>query len=244
MDLFSGKGLIWYRSVRSSIQDWDSLVLLLKQEFLPSDYDDQLWEEIKSRKQGKNETVSIFIAIMETLFKRLSRPPCEITKIKHIRQNLLPQYFSQLALLDIPSVSELSKLCKKLEDAYVSQSKYRQPQKPYVEMLEPELAYVANSHTVSNFSEPSTSKIKESVDNAKPLKTRRSDDVQYKNNSRRIYRNFSRSGDSVSAPVLCWNCGQANHTYSACTVKRKKFCYKCGHPNVTVSTCSKCSGNA
>jgi hypothetical protein len=47
IDLFSGKALIWYRSVRSRLSDWDEVVQLLKQEFLPPDFDELLWDEIK-----------------------------------------------------------------------------------------------------------------------------------------------------------------------------------------------------
>lgn len=245
VDLFAGKGLIWYRSVKSTVQDWDSLVVLLKQEFLPSDYDDQLWEEIKARKQGKTETVSIFIAVMETLFKRLTRPPCEVTKVKHIRQNLLPHYFSQLALLDTPSLSELSKLCKRLEDAYITQNKYRQPQKPYLQMLEPELAYVADTSTVPDVTLPNTPKMGGAND-CRALKPNCGDvNKRNQNNFHRKHNPTAGiSGSASYSSVLCWNCGGTNHTYAGCRLKRKKFCYRCGLPEVTVASCPKCAGNA
>lgn len=220
--------------------------MLLKQEFLPSDYDDQLWEEIKARKQGKSESVSIFIAIMETLFNRLSRPPCEITRIKHIRQNLLPQYFSQLALSDIENLSGLSKLCKKLEDAHLTQSKFRQPHKPYIEMLEPELAYVTDDVT-SEVTEITVSKSAATDSNAVTLHKKGS--VYRERDYRQAYplnrgrSSFSRNIEPGPSTVKCWNCGQPNHTYAGCKLKRKKFCYRCGYANVTVFSCPKCSGN-
>lgn len=257
VDLFTGKALLWYRSVKNVVRDWDSLVLLLRQEFLPSDYDDQLWDEIKARKQGKFESVSIFIAIMETLFNRLSRPPAEVTRIKHIRQNLLPQYFSQLALLDVETLPELSKLCKKLEDAHLTQSQFRKPQKPYVEMLEPELAYVANSSasevTEITASKPTTARGESSVfhnNSGGPSVVHSKNNVHHRardsNRVSPVSKGYSSSLQKVNRSPLavrCWNCEQPNHTYASCKLKRRKFCYRCGYINVTVSSCPKCSEN-
>jgi hypothetical protein len=56
------------------LSDWDEVVQLLKQEFLPPDFDELLWDEIKGRLQGKSESITIYVAVMETLFARLSRP--------------------------------------------------------------------------------------------------------------------------------------------------------------------------
>lgn len=129
IDLFSGKTLMWYRLIRNSVSDWDSLVALLKTDFLSENYDDELWDEIRNRQQGKNESVTIFIAQMETLFNRLSKPPVEAIKIKYIRNNLLPYYVRQLALNDISTIADLHKLGKRLETASQTSSRQRVPYK-------------------------------------------------------------------------------------------------------------------
>lgn len=232
VDLFSGKALIWYRSVKNSVRDWDSLVALLKQQFLPSDYDDQLWDEIKARTQGRNESVTIFIAVMEALFGRLARPPCEFTRVKFIKQNLLPQYISHLALSDIDTVAELSKFCRKLEEAASMKNRQRLPQtRLLTNTLEPELAYLDSE------SLPSTSS-----GNFNKKYPRRS----YFHNSRKERytsgHQISEVSSNNSKSVVCWNCRQPNHTYTNCRQKRSVFCYKCGKPNVTAATCSH-SGN-
>lgn len=221
IDLFSGKALIWYRSIKNSVTDWDSLVSLLKLNFLPSDYDDKLWEEIKQRSQGREEPVAIFIAVMETLFSRLARPPAEATRVKHIKQNLLPQYITQLALSEINTVSELCTLCKKLEEAQKAKNKYRPS--PSVNVLEPELAYLQNPST--SFSRgPNEDQISKRKFFARPKKYENTD------------------GKRNIVKIICWNCNQPNHTYSHCTEKRKMFCFRCGKPDTTVSKCNH-SGN-
>lgn len=96
VDLFSSKALVWFRSIKNLVNDWNSLVTLLKREFLPSDYDDQLWDEILLQTQRRNESVTIYIAVMEALFNRLSELPSEAKRVKYIKKNVLPQYVTQL----------------------------------------------------------------------------------------------------------------------------------------------------
>lgn len=195
------------------------MVNLLKISFLPSDYDDKLWEEIKQRRQGREEPVAIFIAVMETLFSRLTKPPAEVTRVKHITRNLLPHYVKHLALSEIKTVAELGTLCKKLEEACTFTNKFQPCSKPLLNVIEPELAYIQNPSTSTSHSV--------------------SDNVQLKSRKHNLQRKFvTREKQNVT----CWNCNQPNHTYSHCTQKRTIFCYRCGKPNTTVAKCNH-SGN-
>jgi hypothetical protein len=45
-DLFTEPALTWYRSVRDQVGSWNLLVTLLKTNFLPSDYDETIWETL------------------------------------------------------------------------------------------------------------------------------------------------------------------------------------------------------
>lgn len=123
IDLFSGDAITWFRSVKGHIGSWAELVQLLKREFLPPDFDDMVWEEIRNKKQLKGEKVSIFIAIMENLFSRLSALPDESTRLRYIRRNLLQVYIARLSLVEVQSIHELGSLCRKVEATLVSNSK-------------------------------------------------------------------------------------------------------------------------
>lgn len=123
IELFSGDGLVWYRHIRNNVFDWDALVEKLRLTFLPTNHDEKVWDEIKSRKQNKGESTSIFISFMESLFKKLSRKPCDVTKLRLIRQNILPHYITQLALVDVTDLSHLEALCKKLDEAHEAKIK-------------------------------------------------------------------------------------------------------------------------
>ncbi|KAH0816086.1 hypothetical protein GEV33_006706 [Tenebrio molitor] len=70
-DLFEEPALTWYRFVRDGIGDWQSLVKLLKKNFLPPDYDERLLDEIKSRYQSRDESPAIYVALMNNILIEL-----------------------------------------------------------------------------------------------------------------------------------------------------------------------------
>lgn len=139
-DLFEGKALIWYRAKRQNICDWRSLVIELKDEFQPFDYNDRLWNEIKARTQGPKETIGIYLAHMTNLFSRLSFTVPEITKLKILRKNILPMYQTQLMLTEIGSEKELLNLCRLIERNKSNLDSFVSPQKNST-LLEPDLSY-------------------------------------------------------------------------------------------------------
>lgn len=224
IDLFSGSALLWFRSVRSYIKNWDSLVIALKTHFLPSDYEDRIWDEIRSRTQGHKEPVHIYVAVMETLFSRIDRPVAEVTKLKYIRRNLLPHYTSHLALIDINSIVELLNFCHKIDEAQNIKVNYRTP--PNTSSVEPELAYVDREQPCSSRSHQVSKRIA-TVSTKPPVNST---------------PNKSRSITHSDRTVTCWNCNQPNHVFSNCTKRRNKFCYACGKPDVVKTNCS-CSKN-
>lgn len=122
IDLFSEKALSWYRSVRSEVVSWDSLVGLLKRDFIHPDHDDMLLDKIKARKQERGEDVCIYISVMKNLFARMCESPSEEFKLKIIKRNLLNHFISRLSLNDVGSIAELSTMCKKIENSFPHRS--------------------------------------------------------------------------------------------------------------------------
>ena len=140
-DLFTGQAHVWFSSVKSTLRSWDDLVAALRRDFLPTDYDDELWEEIRRRTQGPFERVIVYITSMQGLFKRLVESPSGDEQLKVIKKNLLPWYHPHLALQDINDVSELADICRTLESANSAKKKYQPPPRRDVALLEPDLAY-------------------------------------------------------------------------------------------------------
>lgn len=144
VELFAGPALVWFRQIRSRIHSWDDLVTALRRDFLPADFNDELWSEIRGRTQGQDERVTIYIATMENLFGRLTVKASDEEKLRVIRKNLLPCYQVHLALQDITSIERLADVCRILENANLVQKKFRSPASRNISALEPDLAYSAS----------------------------------------------------------------------------------------------------
>lgn len=150
-DLFRDHAWTWFINNRNSLANWDELVQKLKDDFLPYHYETDLKLEIQHRTQGANERVTIYISAMVALFNRLKIKPSDNEIITTIRRNLLPHFSSQLALVPITSISELTEACKKIEEAREWSNRYRPPPFKRSGLLEPDLSCAGNFPSTSNY---------------------------------------------------------------------------------------------
>lgn len=215
IDLFEGQALIWFRSIRNRVRSWEEIVRLLKKHYLPSDYDEALWAEIRTRVQGTTERPHIYIASMINLFNRLTNVPAEEVQLKYIRCNLQPFYSNKLALIQVISIDALIDFCKELEDLRDRNKLFRSNVTTNNSPLEPDLAY------------------QEPVVNKRQVNT-----ISTNNTKSNAYK--SRRFLKVNANLTCWNCQDKGHTYHRCMKERTIFCYVCGSRNVFYSNCPRC----
>lgn len=195
IELVEGKAFTWYRCVKSSVLNWSDLVDRLKKDFLSPTYEDDIWEQIKLRKQRSGESAVIFFAEIETLFSRISRPVCEATKVKYLRRNLIPEYVSQLALFNFDTVQELLALVKRLEEADYVKSKSIAPRRS-----SPQVNELSNKNN-STFSSGSL--------------------LDDNRNSASVCWNCQKSGHlyracTVKRNKFCFRCGARNVTVKTC----------------------------
>lgn len=146
VELFDDKALIWFRANRKRIGGWDKLIEELRAEFLPADYDDRLWEEIRHRTQGDDETMGVYVAIMEQMFSRLNDQCDEAKKLKILKRNISPFYQQQLAHSVVETTNDLVRLGKVVETTRASIEAFKPPSKAK-QTLEPDLAYRGTSMT-------------------------------------------------------------------------------------------------
>ncbi|XP_047523334.1 uncharacterized protein LOC125061777 [Pieris napi] len=100
IDFFKGDALIWFRANREYIRNWEELVSILKRTFQSPFYQEELLAEARSRTQGSNESVLIFVSVMQNLFNRLPIKITEREKISVIVKNLQP-YFQRAVCRDL-----------------------------------------------------------------------------------------------------------------------------------------------
>lgn len=141
IDLFTGKCLYWFRLVRKSIKSWKELKVKLREEFLPFDYEDRLLAEIHRRTQGKDESIGLYLSIMDSMFSRLAIPPSASFRLNVLMRNLAPFYQEKLSLVDVSSESELLQICKKIERSKCFVESYKPPTRSRDD-VEPDTAYV------------------------------------------------------------------------------------------------------
>ena len=216
-DLFKSQAWTWYNNNRSRFNNWDQLVNKLKEDFLPYNYDENLLDEIRNR--TVNEKVLMYITNMEALFNRLSEKPSEQTIINKIRRNLLPNYVSHLALLDISSIDELINKCKKIEESLTWSNKYKPPTKG-INYLEPDLSCPNFYDSQKNFG---------------------FNDKSFMGNTLNKSKFFSTNQISVQKTYKCWNCNGEGHSFRECRKPKQLFCFLCGLKGVSKNTCPKCN---
>lgn len=143
-DLFRGPALTAVRALRREVFTWEELVKELRAEFEPRDYEDRLWEEIRRRTQGAEESIGVFTAVMDNYFHRLPTVPSEQERLKIIKKNMLPYYLDRLALHEVRTVKDLVKLGRQLEDAKWKIESHRPPSAARG-LLEPDLSYQSSA---------------------------------------------------------------------------------------------------
>lgn len=217
-DLFVGDARCWFRQTIDNVKDWDALVEALKRDFRSPYHDDELWETIKCRIQMKSESVVIYFAKMNELFGQLTRIPAESTKLRYIRNNLIPEYRKAIAMTEVSSVSELYKLIKRLEDDDYLDINIQMPSSSRAETAKGNFFKTINAPSYPNASKNYT-------------------------RSPKLLTIDKKDNNIPVNPDECWNCHKKGHFYSECRARKSKFCYRCGLSNVTVRTCTHCQKN-
>jgi hypothetical protein len=119
-DFFTEPALTWYQ-----VGSWNQLVTLLKTNFLPSDYDETIWETLRSRFQRSDEPTAIYVAAMTNIFNRLTVTPGPEEQLRLIKKKILPRYITALALQKVDSIEQLLSFCRCIDEA--DEAKNRNP---------------------------------------------------------------------------------------------------------------------
>ncbi|CAF4889917.1 unnamed protein product [Pieris macdunnoughi] len=116
-EIFTGEALHGLRSVRDRIGSWHELLSLLRTDFDTFDFDYKMMNQIRSRSQGEEESITIYLAIIHGMFSRLfTTARSEADKLEIILLNIRPCYAGVLATNpNNASISELREVCRNYE---------------------------------------------------------------------------------------------------------------------------------
>lgn len=229
-DIFSGDALHWYRSIRGSIVDWNGLVSALKEDFDIPDYEYRMASEIQQRTQGEGESITIYLAIMNGMFSRLTKQLSEEEKLEIILHNIRPSYSTIIAASpNIRSIQELGHICKNYERIKVRSDNFREPPPVSASTLAPEFSYQPEKR--KEFSK--TFFNDKSKTNFRPPQFRK----PYPSNS--LECDAAEPVNEVK--LYCHRCRVTTHSMKECPAERTIFCFKCGKKDVRSPDCPDCS---
>lgn len=204
VELLKGRALTWYRSMRHKIKSWDEFVKQLREEYEPYDYEVELWEEIRNRTQGQDESIGAYFACMINLFSRLPTKPSEEQKLQVLRRNIAPYYIHAMGLQDIHTVDKLREICKKLEDNRLMADKFHPPPSARRNLLEPDLSYQGRARVTH----VNTSEVRNNS-----FTQPRSQPTCW--NCRKTGHLYRDCGPPLNK--FCYGCGLQNYTKATCT---------------------------
>lgn len=149
IDLFEDEALIWFRANKNLVSTWSELVELLVDTFQKPNYQDELLEEIKQRTQSRQESVVIYMSIMQNMFNRLPIPLSELQKLFILRKNLQPYFQKEICRDTFSSVVELTSVLRIIEQTKISCDNFKEPI-VNTRSLEQDLAYRGTSNAVQS----------------------------------------------------------------------------------------------
>lgn len=220
--LLEGAALAWYRYHKTKYFSYDEVLEALRLHFDLPDLDFRLLNEIRSRTQGKEESVISYVSLMLGMFDRLAKPKADDEKFDIIRRNLRPDFSLHIAMARVANIEQLLEVTMRLETARVESQSFKEP------------------------SPTSPTLVQDFCDKSKPKgKTLSYYNSRHGNVSSVRAKPNRGSGDQSSQVLktgsLCFRCGGGNHDTKNCKRSKEIVCYRCGNKGTRASDCPKCS---
>lgn len=219
-DIFTGDALHWYRNVRNKVKTWNDLILILKDDFDRPDYDYLMTAEIRQRTQGDDESITVYLSIMDGMFSRLSNPLTEESKLEIILHNIRPSYSTIIAASPfIKTIEDVRNVCKNYERIKVRSESFKEPPVASMNTLAPEFSYQSSKRK-----------------NYNPQNVYSDSQKRYEHPQQNNYK----VAEIIKKPY-CFRCRVDTHSMKNCTAERSVFCFRCGKKDVRIPECPVCN---
>ena len=136
-----GKAKRWFRTNRFTT--YRDVLEGLREEYVKSNYQRLLKEEIRLKTQGSREPIGEFISGLRTLFSRVIPPLSEQEKLNIIVDNLHPNYGRKIHYDNVSSIEDVLAKGRRIEAINSKLAMYKPPRKAE-ECLQPSLAWTGD----------------------------------------------------------------------------------------------------
>jgi hypothetical protein len=245
--LLSGPAREWYVAFEDDFETWDDLVAELKLYYLSPRNDITVRRYIDGRRQKGYEPFLTYLADMEQNYKKLSYTVPVYEKVQTIKDGLNPYFAEKLVLLEVRTMEDLKKCCRRIEA--LSAIQYNRPEtNPIRQRFEPtrrvsELYCDANYHDIAitqpefqpQYDPEQIAALTAPNTNKTPIRTQTSgcqtDEIPQR-----------QSNYTEKPGMRCFNCNDYGHHRNVCPKsKGAVYCYRCGQPNVILPNCTHCN---
>ncbi|XP_059474085.1 uncharacterized protein LOC132195851 [Neocloeon triangulifer] len=141
-NLFDGQAKTWFLNNRHKWNSWAEFVPHFICNFRPPNYEERLWEQLRQRRQGRDERLNIYCSEMENSFALLGNPPSEQERLSFIKARLAPFWLLNLPLDRIYSIDSLVAEGLRLEAVKCLVDEYTDPTAPS-NPVEKDLVYIS-----------------------------------------------------------------------------------------------------
>lgn len=132
--LFEGKAKSWFWRYHHSVAalDWIEICEALKRDFKDFRTDSDVKESMRNRKQRSNEPFEGYLDIIMRMSDGLRNPMTDQELVELVVRNLLPEIRLEMLHLELNSISDLRKACRRRENFFSEIQNKAQVTKSYV----------------------------------------------------------------------------------------------------------------
>lgn len=238
-EIFKGDALHWFRfqSNYNTSLTWSEIKNLLIRDFGVRNYDFKLYEAIRNRTQGEDESIIIYVSIMSGMFSRLTKKISEAEKLEILLNNIRPCYSMTLLHTKITTIHSLISVCQAYEDCITKSRSFREPS-TNIDPCAQEFAYKPSTSKSSN----SSYTPKFNVQNTREQRFK-TNNTQYHPQSTNVISKSNFTQNKDFSENFCLRCRIKGHTLDSCREPRYLVCFKCGLKDVKISNCPNCNSN-
>lgn len=131
--LLQGACSNWFEAVRSGVSTFGELTRLLREVYLPSDYEHRTRRDLFLRTQLPGEKTDHFLAVLANANSVLSSPFTESELVGIAAHNLHPTFHRAVASQSFNTLNDLAQVCRRVEAAEALSREYAPPPRRLLE---------------------------------------------------------------------------------------------------------------